>query len=85
MNDINKILDECLDRLNCGNRSKIVWTDYPEEIRREIRPLLDAAKDTRKVYSFLPNDKNKQKAYQRFEAARQIASKQCQSSKHTLP
>jgi hypothetical protein len=85
MNDINKILDESFDRLNCGQSVEDCLADYPEEIRREIRPLLDAAKDTRKAYSFLPNDKNKQKAYQRFEAARQIASKQCQSSKHPLP
>lgn len=67
-NDFDRILDECIDRLNRGEGLEACLTDYPEYVER-LGPLLRAMLQTTEAYSFKPSAGAKREARQRFNAA----------------
>jgi len=66
--NLDKILDECIDRINCGESVEACLTDYPE-YSEELRPLLSAILETKTAYSFTPSARAKSFHRQRFTAA----------------
>jgi hypothetical protein len=66
--DFNKILDECIDRINRGEELKDCLASYPEHAE-ELEPLLRAMLGTQTAYTFTPSPTSKQEARQRFNAA----------------
>jgi len=67
-NDFDRILDECIDRLNHGETIDACLTDYPEQAK-QLEPLLRAMIQTEAAYSFTPSVNAKRAARQRFYAA----------------
>ena len=67
-NDLDKILDECVDRINRGEELKDCLASYPEHAE-ELEPLLRAMLDTQTAYTFTPSPTAKREARQRFNAA----------------
>lgn len=51
--DFDRILDECIDRMNRGERMEACLAEYPEHAR-QLEPLLRAVTQTKAVYSFSP-------------------------------
>ncbi len=66
--NLDKILDECIDRINCGESVEACLTDYPE-YSKELGPLLSAMLETKTAYSFTPSVRAKSFHRQRFTAA----------------
>ena len=64
----DKILDECVDRINRGERVEDCLASYPEHAE-ELEPLLRAMLDTQMAYRFTPSPATKMVARQRFNAA----------------
>jgi len=67
-NDLNKVLDECIDRINSGESIESCLLDYPGS-SKQLKPLLQAALQTKKAYNFVPSEETKSAAKQRFNAA----------------
>ncbi len=65
MKDFNQILDECIDRVNRGERPENCVADYPE-YAQDLEPLLQAMVGTKSAYSFTPADDAKRASRQRF-------------------
>ena len=66
--DLNKILDECIDRINSGGSIESCLTDYAG-YSEQLKPLLLATLQTKKAYTFIPNKETKTAAKLRFDAA----------------
>ncbi|UCG54357.1 MAG: DUF4382 domain-containing protein, partial [Dehalococcoidia bacterium] len=66
--DLNKILDECIDRINNGDSIESCLADYPS-YSEQLEPLLLAILKTKKVYKYVPNKEVKTAAKLRFDAA----------------
>lgn len=66
--DLDRILDECVDRINHGERVEDCLASYPE-YAEELEPLLRAMLDTQAAYIFTPSPNAKQQARQRFNTA----------------
>jgi hypothetical protein len=66
----DRILDECVDRINRGERLEDCLASYPEHAE-ELEPLLRAMLDTQTAYAFTPSPTAKMAARQRFNAALQ--------------
>jgi hypothetical protein len=66
--DFDRILDECIDRMNRGEGLADCLSDYPAYSER-LRPLLQSMHDVRKTYVFTPSADAKRAARQRFHAA----------------
>jgi hypothetical protein len=64
----DKILDECVNRINRGEGLEDCLASYPE-YAEELKPLLRAMLDTRAAYAFTPSPAAKTAARQRFNAA----------------
>lgn len=62
------ILDECVDRINRGERIEDCLACYPEHAG-ELEPLLGAMFDTRSAFDFRPSAERKLAARQQFNAA----------------
>lgn len=69
-NDFDKILDECIDRINGGESLEDFLADYPDYAER-LEPLLRVMLQTKDTYSFVPSASTKMAARQRFIAARE--------------
>ena len=67
-NNFDKILDECIDRINRGESLESCLADYPEYVE-QLEPLLQATLQTKETYSFAPSVSAKREARQRFNAA----------------
>jgi len=67
-NNLDKIIDECIDRINRGESIAACLTDYPEH-SEELGPLLSAILETKTAYSFIPSARAKNFHRQRFTAA----------------
>jgi hypothetical protein len=67
-NEIDRIIDECIDRINRGESIAACLQDYPKQAK-EIEPLLRAMTQTQQSYSFVPATEAKRTARQRFYAA----------------
>lgn len=66
--DFDKILDECVDRINRGEDLKDCLASYPEHAE-ELEPLLRAMLGTQTAYTFTPSPTTKKEARKRFNAA----------------
>jgi len=64
----DEILDECVDRINHGERLEDCLARYPEHAE-ELEPLLRAILDTQMAYTFPPSSPAKMAARRRFNAA----------------
>ena len=56
--NLDKILDECIDRINGGEDIETCLNDYPG-YREELGPLLYAMLDAKSAYSFTPSTRAK--------------------------
>ena len=65
--DLNLILDKCIDRLNKGETLESCLADYPEH-KEELGLLLKAAGKAESAYSFIPSPEKKREARQKFYA-----------------
>ena len=72
-NNFDKILDECIDRINLGESVNACLSDYPDYIE-QLEPLLQAMLQTREAYSFAPSASAERAARQHFNAALDRAS-----------
>ncbi len=66
----DEILDECVNRINRGERIEDCLGSYPEH-SEELQLLLSAMLDTQRAYQFTPSPEAKWAARQRFNAARE--------------
>lgn len=66
--DFDRILDECIDRMNRGEGMADCLSDYQSYSER-LRPLLESTHDVRKTYIFTPSADAKRAARQKFLAA----------------
>ncbi len=66
--DFDIVLDECVDRLNRGEKLEACLADYPQRAA-ELGPLLMAMTGTKTAYSFIPSADAKRTARERFNAA----------------
>ena len=66
--DFDRILDECIDRINRGANLADCLSDYPA-YSEKLKPLLQSMHDVRKTYAFTPSADTKRAARQRFHAA----------------
>jgi len=65
--DFDRILDECIDRINRGDNVADCLSDYPAYSER-LRPLLQSMHDIQKTYTFAPSADTKRAARQKFYA-----------------
>jgi hypothetical protein len=68
INDFDKILDECIDRINRGDSIDSCLADYPD-LAEQLRPLLETVFYMRDAYTFVPSASAKRAARERFNAA----------------
>ncbi|HXZ94372.1 MAG TPA: hypothetical protein VEG28_00465 [Dehalococcoidia bacterium] len=68
INDFDRTLDECIDRIGRGESLEACLTRYPEHAK-QLEPLLRAVIQTKAVYSFTPAVDAKREARQRFFSA----------------
>lgn len=80
--NLNKILDECIDRINHGEAIESCLADYPEH-RQELGPLLHAMLYTKSAYFLKPSTQAKSFCRQRFNAAL-VASREKREKKQPL-
>jgi len=66
--DFDRILDECIDRINRGAKVGDCLSDYPAYTEK-LRPLLQAVHDVQKTCTFAPSADAKRAAKQKFYAA----------------
>ncbi len=66
--NFDRILDECIDRINRGESLEACLADHPEYAER-LEPLLRAMLQTQGAYSFVPSASTKRAAKQRFNLA----------------
>jgi hypothetical protein len=75
--DFERILDECIDRINNGDDLAACLSDYPD-YSEKLKPLLESMHNVQKIYTFTPSADTKRAARQKFHAAmdkrRQIRS-----------
>jgi hypothetical protein len=65
---LDRIIDECIDRLNRGESLDSCLKDFPE-YREALEPVLSAMLKTKATYSFSPSEKARNLHRQRFNAA----------------
>jgi hypothetical protein len=65
---LDKIIDECIDRINRGESIESCLNDYPE-YSEALEPLLSVMLETKTAYSFAPSVRAKNLHRQRFNAA----------------
>jgi len=70
-NDFDRVLDECIDRINRGEGFDFTLADYPDHAE-QLRPLLQAMLTAREAYSFVPSPGTKRAARERFNAALEV-------------
>jgi len=65
--DFDRILDECIDRINRGDNLADCLSDYPA-YSEKLKPLLQSMRDVQKAYAFTPSADTKRAARQKFHA-----------------
>jgi hypothetical protein len=80
----DEILDECVDRINRGERIEDCLGSYPEH-SEELQLLLSAMLDTQRAYQFTPSPEAKWAARQRFNAAREQLERRWESKPPLFP
>ena len=66
--DFDRILDECIDRINRGDSLADCLSDYPA-YSEKLKPLLQSVHDVQKTYTFTPSVDTKRAARQKLHAA----------------
>lgn len=66
--DFDRILDECIDRINGGDNLADCLSDYPA-YSEELRPLLNSIYDVQKAHTFEPSVDAKRAARQKLHGA----------------
>lgn len=66
--DFDRVLDECIDRLNRGEGLADCLSDYPSYAER-LKQLLQSMPGFQKAYSFTPSADARRAARQKFQAA----------------
>lgn len=66
--DLDKLLDECIDRMNKGDSLEECLASYPEQAK-DLEPLLRAAWEVRSASSLIPRASAKSVTRRRLEAA----------------
>jgi len=66
--DFDRILDECIDRINRGDSLVDCLSDYPA-YSEELKPLLQSMHDVQKTCAFAPSADTKRAARQKLQAA----------------
>ena len=66
--DFDRILDECIDRINRGDNLEACLSDYPD-YSEKLKPLLESMHNVQKIYTFTPSADTKRAARQKFHAA----------------
>jgi len=66
--DFDRILDECIDRINGGDNIADCLSDYPA-YSEKLEPMLRSMCDVQKTYTFAPSADTKRAARQKFQAA----------------
>ena len=69
--DFDRVLDECIDRINRGKGFDSILADYPY-YAEQLRPLLQAMLAAREAYSFVPSPGTKRATRERFNAALEV-------------
>ena len=67
--DIDRIVDECIDRLNRGEDLDACLADF-RHVAGELEPMLQTVVRATRAYPFIPSRAAKQEAWQRFTEAR---------------
>ncbi len=80
----DKILDECIDRINRGEEIEDCLASYPEHAE-ELEPLLRAMLDTQVAYRFTPSPMTKKAARQRFNAALEERARRHEERRPVFP
>jgi hypothetical protein len=83
-NNLDKILDECIDRINHGESIETCLADFPE-YSEALRPLLSAMLETKTAYSFAPSVRAKSFHRQRFNAALAALRERHERRRRLLP
>ena len=68
MDDFEKILDDCIDRINRGESIDSCITKYPDYAER-LLPLLHSVLSTKQAYTFVPSSSKKRVHKEKFNAA----------------
>jgi hypothetical protein len=79
--NLNKILDECIDRVNRGESIESCLSDFPE-YSETLEPILYTMLKTKTVYTFAPSARAKNFQRQRFNAAL-VASRERRETKRS--
>jgi hypothetical protein len=66
--NLNKILDECIDRINRGESIESCLSDFPE-YSEKLEPILHTMLKTKTAYTFAPSARAKNFQRQRLNAA----------------
>jgi hypothetical protein len=66
--DFDRILDDCIDRINRGDNLADCLSDYPA-YSDKLKPMLQAMHDVQKTYTFTPSADTKRAARQKLHAA----------------
>jgi hypothetical protein len=81
--NFDKILDECIDRINSGESIESCLSDY-HDYSEKLKPLLLAMLQTKKIYTFVPREEAKIAAKHRFNAALERRLQKERGAQHWL-
>ena len=83
-NEFDRILDECIDRINRGERLEDCLASYPEHTKK-LEPLLQAMLDTQTAYTFTPSSAAKMAARQHFNIALEELARRREERRSLFP
>ena len=83
-NEFDRILDECIDCINRGERPEDCLADYPE-YAQQLRPLLQAMLETKETYRFEPSAGAKRTSRQRFITALEELARKREEKRALFP
>ena len=84
VNEFDRVLDECIDRINRGEDLGACLADYPR-YAQQLQPLLRAMLQTKEAYSFVPSASVKGTARQRFNAALEERARRREERRPVFP
>ncbi len=84
MNEFDKILDECIDRINRGEDLSTCLADYPE-YAQQLRPLLQTVLETKDTYLFEPSASAKRASRERLNTALEELARTREEKRLLLP
>lgn len=82
--NFEKILDDCIDRINRGESFDSCLADYPD-YAEQLKPLLQAVLTSKAAFSFTPSPHVKRANRERFNAALESLERKREGKKQKLP